>query len=111
MNQTSKSEFHQSDIILERLDKISETMGIFCHQWLSHPKIIENNKLYYENVLKKVSIQFNQIENDFKKDSCTSKRGDYSKTTVYRALENLKKVSTRLANVKKSKLIAKELKI
>lgn len=111
MNQTSKFDTHQIEIILERLDTISKTMGIFCQQWFSHPKIIENNKLYYQNVLKKVSIQLNQVENDFKNDAFTSKCDDNSKTNMIRALKNLKKVSIRLAGIKKSKLIAKELKI
>ena len=114
LNYTSKlDQTLDIDAVLEKFDQVFIRMDEFCKQWnQTYPKVIENDKLYYQNVQKIVAIEYNHIESEFRNGTCDkSKCVDYTQTTVFKALKNLRKISTRLSSIKKSKHLAKELKI
>ena len=96
------------DSISSKFEIINKKITLFSNEWKLCPKIVENFKIYYSNVEKIVANELSQIERE--NLSYVNGYEELSHTRIYKAFENLKITSKRLASIKKAKSLTKELK-
>ena len=97
------------DIIVSQFNDISQKTNEFAIEWKMYPRVVENYKVYHQNLEKIVTKELGRVEHEYNKLGEFNKLEEISQTRCYKAFENLKKVSKRLDSYKKSKELPKHL--